>query len=61
MTAIGAEELDFLVAKFLIVTIKFAAALRAGHPKDFCHDSFPPQQIKIRNPNIEIRNKPEVK
>jgi hypothetical protein len=61
VTAIGTEELDLLVAKLVIVTIKFAAALWAGHPKDFCHDSFPPQQIKIRNPNIEIRNKPEVK
>jgi hypothetical protein len=61
VTAEGAEKLDFLMAEFLIVTIKFAVALRAGHPKDFCHDSFPPQQRKIRNPNIEIRNKPEVK
>jgi hypothetical protein len=39
VTAIGAEKLDLLVAKLLIVTIKLAAALRAGHPKDFRHGS----------------------
>jgi len=37
MAAIGAEELDLLVAKFLVVTIEFALALWACHPKDFCH------------------------
>src|SRR5882762_2143279 len=41
MAAIGAEELDLLVAKFLVVTIEFAVALRAGHPKDFRHSSVP--------------------
>jgi hypothetical protein len=61
VTAIGAEELDLFVAKFLVVTIEFALALRAGHPKDFCHGCFPPQRKKIRNPNIEIRNKLQVK
>jgi hypothetical protein len=57
VAAIGAEELDLLVAEFLVVTIKLAFALRAGHPKNFRHDSS--QRKKIRNPNIEIRNKPE--
>jgi hypothetical protein len=41
VTAIGAEKLDFLVPKFLIVTIKLAFALRAGHPKNFRHGSLP--------------------
>jgi hypothetical protein len=39
VAAIRAEELDLLVAKFLVVTIEFALALWAGHPKDFCHDA----------------------
>jgi hypothetical protein len=33
----GTEELDLLVPKFLPVAIKLAFALRAGHPKYFCH------------------------
>jgi hypothetical protein len=41
MTAIGAEKLDFLAPKLLVVTIKFALALRAGHPKNFGHASVP--------------------
>ena len=61
MTAIGAEELDLLVPKLLPVTIEFAFTLWAGHPKNFRHDAFPPQRNKIRNPNLEIRNKLEVR
>ena len=41
--------------QLLVMTIKFAIALRAGHPEDFGHGSS--QRKKIRNPNIEIRNK----
>jgi hypothetical protein len=41
VAAIGTEELDFLVAEFVPVTIKFAIALRAGHPKYFRHICFP--------------------
>jgi hypothetical protein len=61
MAAIGAEEFNFLVAELLIMTIEFALALRTGHPKNFGHGVFPPQRNQIRNPNIEIRNKLEVK
>jgi hypothetical protein len=39
VTAIGAEKLDLFVPELLIVTIEFAFALRAGHPKDFRHGS----------------------
>jgi hypothetical protein len=39
VAAIGAKELDLFVPKLLIVTIKFALALRARHPKDFRHGS----------------------
>ena len=39
MAAIGAEELDFLVPELLPVAIKFAFALRTGHPKNFRHGS----------------------
>jgi hypothetical protein len=39
MTAIGAEKLDFLAPELLVVTIKFALALRAGHPENFGHGS----------------------
>jgi hypothetical protein len=41
VAAVRAQELDFLVPKFLIVAIKFAFALRAGHPENFCHGSLP--------------------
>jgi hypothetical protein len=58
VAAIGAEELDFLVPKLVPVTIKLPFALRAGYPEDFRHGSSWYQRIKIRNPNIEIRNKP---
>jgi len=61
VAAKGAEKLDLFVAKFLIVTIEFAVALRAGHPENFGHGSSWYQRNKIRNPNIEIRNKLEVK
>ncbi|HUF43259.1 MAG TPA: hypothetical protein VMR20_14990, partial [Verrucomicrobiae bacterium] len=53
----GAEKLDIFVPEFLVVTVKFALALRAGHPKYFRHGSSSHQRNKIRNPNIEIRNK----
>jgi hypothetical protein len=39
VAAIGAEKLDLLVPEFLIVTIEFALALRASHPKNFRHGS----------------------
>jgi hypothetical protein len=42
VTAIGAEELDFLVPELLPVAIEFAFTLRAGHPKNFCHGSHSP-------------------
>jgi hypothetical protein len=74
MTAIGAEELDLLVPELLPMTIKLAPAFWTGHPKNFCHDCAPRAgerkfEIRIsksdvqkaRNPNIEIRNKLELK
>jgi hypothetical protein len=39
VAAVGAEELDLLVAELLIVTIELAFALRAGHPKNLRHSS----------------------
>jgi hypothetical protein len=41
VAAIGAEELDLLVSQLLGMTIKLTFALRAGHPKNFCHGSLP--------------------
>jgi hypothetical protein len=41
VAAIGAEKLDVFVPEFLVVTVKFALALRAGHPKYFRHASVP--------------------
>jgi hypothetical protein len=65
VTAIGAEELDFLMPELLPVAIELAFALRAGHPKNLRHGSSWHQWNKIRNPNIERgpadRNKLEVK
>jgi hypothetical protein len=61
VAAIGTEELDLLVPEFVPVTIELALALWAGHPKNFCHGASWRQENKIRNPNIEIRNKLEVK
>jgi hypothetical protein len=61
VAAIGAEELDFLVPELLRMTIKLSLALWAGHPEYFRHDSSSYRGEKIRNPNIEIRNKLEVK
>jgi len=57
--AIRAEKLDFFVPQLLPMAIKIALAFGTGHPKDFCHDC--PLQNKIRNSNIEIRNKCEAK
>jgi len=54
MTAIGAEELDLLVAKLLIVTVEFAFALRTGYPEDFCHGASRQKKSEIRS---EIRNR----
>jgi hypothetical protein len=39
MAAIGAEKLDLLVAKLLIMTIELAVALRTSHPENFGHKS----------------------
>jgi hypothetical protein len=39
VAAVGAEKLDLFVAQLLGVAIKFAFALRTGHPKYFGHDS----------------------
>jgi hypothetical protein len=39
VATIGAEKLDLLASKFLVVTIKVAFALGAGHPENFCHGS----------------------
>jgi hypothetical protein len=61
VAAIGAEEFDLFVPELLPVTIKLALALWAGHPKNFRHKAFPPQENKIRNSKHEIRNKLEVK
>ena len=61
MTAVRAEELDLLVPKFLPVAIELALALRTGHPKNFRHGASWHQENKIPYPNIEIRNKLEVK
>jgi hypothetical protein len=41
VAAIGAKELDLFVPKFLIVAIKLAFALRAGHPENFGHGFVP--------------------
>jgi hypothetical protein len=41
------------------MAIKLAFALRAGHPENLRHDASWYQRNKIRNPNIEIRNKYE--
>jgi hypothetical protein len=41
VTAIRTEQLDLFVPEFLPVAIKLAFALRARHPKDFRHESFP--------------------
>jgi hypothetical protein len=46
MAAIGAKELDLLMSQLLGMTIKLAFALRAGHPKNFCHESSWYQQRK---------------
>jgi hypothetical protein len=42
VAAIGTEQLDLFVPQFLPMAIKFALALRAGHPKNFCHGALPP-------------------
>jgi hypothetical protein len=39
MAAVGAKELDVLMPQLLIVTVKFAFALRARHPKNLRHHS----------------------
>jgi hypothetical protein len=57
--AVGAEKLDVFVPQLLPVTIKIAFAFGTGYPEDLCHDC--PLQNKIRNSNIEIRNKREAK
>jgi hypothetical protein len=41
VAAIGTEELDLFVPELLIVTIKFALALGARHPKNFRHSPVP--------------------
>src|SRR5262245_43109008 len=41
VAAIGAEQLDLLAPKFLVVTIELAFALRAGHPENFRHGCVP--------------------
>jgi hypothetical protein len=65
VAAIGAEELDFFMPKLVPVAVKLALALRAGHPKNFRHDSSWCQRKKIRNPKHESgsadRNKREIK
>jgi hypothetical protein len=40
VTAVGAEKLDLFSPQFLIMAIKFALALRTGHPKYFRHRSI---------------------
>src|SRR5262245_30752909 len=39
VAAIGAEQLDLLAPKFLLVTIELAFAQRAWNPVNFCHSS----------------------
>ena len=41
MVAVWTEKLNVFVPQLLIVTIKLAFALRAGHPEDFRHRSVP--------------------
>jgi hypothetical protein len=46
VAAVGAKKLDLLVPELLIVTIKFALALRAGYPENFRHNSLSqPQNV----------------
>jgi hypothetical protein len=61
VATIGAEKLDLFVPQLLRVAIELSLALRAGYPENFRHDSSSYRGEKIRNPNIEIRNKLEVK
>jgi hypothetical protein len=55
VTAIGAEKLDLFVAKLLVVAIELAAALRAGHPEYFSHDSSQEEKIEIRVSKFETK------
>jgi hypothetical protein len=57
VAAIRAEELNLLVPELLPVAIEFAFTLRTGHPKNFCHNAFPPQRKKIRISKSETNSK----
>jgi hypothetical protein len=59
VTAIGTEQLNFLVSEFVPVTIELAFALWAGHPKNFRHGAFPPDCAKKQSlgfdPSTQVR------
>jgi hypothetical protein len=58
VAAIRTEKLDLLVTEFLIVTVEFALALRAGHPKNLCHSFLLPAQTEkseIRSTKSETK------
>jgi hypothetical protein len=59
VAAVGAKKLDLLMPQLLVMTIKFAIALRAGHPEDFRHGSFLPRERKseIRISKSETNSK----
>jgi hypothetical protein len=59
VAAIRTEELDLLVAKLLPVAIEVALALRAGHPKNFRHDSSwgGNEKSEIRSTQSETNSK----
>jgi hypothetical protein len=58
VAAIGAEKLDLLAPKFLIVAIKFTFALRTGHPENFGHTFFP--WVSGRAKYVKLATKSEI-
>jgi hypothetical protein len=51
VAAIGAEQFDLFVPELLVVAIKFAVTLRAGHPKNLRHD-FPQLRNSLPHSNV---------
>jgi hypothetical protein len=58
VAAIGAEKLDLLAPKFLVVAIELAFALRAGHPKNFGHAFLP--RVSGRAKHVKLAKKSEI-
>jgi hypothetical protein len=58
VAAIGAEKLDLFAPQLLGVAIEFTFTLRAGHPKNFRHDSFLTSETKseIRSTKAETNS-----